>query len=163
MGVTKYVISQPTSGRQHLKLRMGLWMVSHALWINQCIKHLHAIYDFRFYASLLGNLLLCILTTFSFRVDNMKSMGRFRQEMWTIGVEKLYINLRKCTFMSHNVVFLGFVVSSIGIEANPKKTKVIFNWHVPIGIHKVWSFHGLPHSIDVLFGISTLLWTKITK
>ena len=66
----------------------------------------------------------------------MESMRGFRQVMWTIRVEKLYINLRKCTFMTHNVVLLGFVISSKGIEPNPKKTMLI-------GTNKVWSFHGL--------------------
>ncbi|KAL6316891.1 hypothetical protein AAG906_023546 [Vitis piasezkii] len=56
-----------------------------------------------------------------------------KQVMRTLRAEKFYINLKKCTFMSPSVVFLGFVVSS----------KAIVDWPIPTNIHEVRSFHGM--------------------
>ena len=45
--------------------------------------------------------------------------------------------------MSPSVVFLGFVVSSKGVEIDPEKIKAIVDWLVPTNIHEVRSFHGM--------------------
>ncbi|RVX03925.1 Transposon Ty3-I Gag-Pol polyprotein [Vitis vinifera] len=66
-----------------------------------------------------------------------------KQVMRTLRAEKFYINLKKCTFMSPSVVFLGFVVSSKGVETDPEKIKAIVDWPVPTNIHEVRSFHGM--------------------
>lgn len=56
--------------------------------------------------------------------------------------EQLFANLRKCAFMTSQV-FLGFVVSSDGMSADPKKVHAIVEWSEPRHIHEVHSFHGL--------------------
>ncbi|KAH9780675.1 hypothetical protein KPL71_008169 [Citrus sinensis] len=38
--------------------------------------------------------------------------------------EKLYANLKKCTFCTNQIVFLGYVVSAKGIEVDEEKVKV---------------------------------------
>ena len=45
--------------------------------------------------------------------------------------------------MSPSVVFLGFVVSSKGVEIDPEKIKAIIDWPVPTNIHEVRNFHGM--------------------
>ena len=45
--------------------------------------------------------------------------------------------------MSSSVIFLGFVISSKGIETNLEKIKAIVDGLVPTKIHEVWSFHGM--------------------
>lgn len=57
--------------------------------------------------------------------------------------ECFYINLKKCTFMSTSVVFLGYIVSSKGVEVNPAKVKAIVDCLTPTNILEVCSFHGL--------------------
>ena len=57
--------------------------------------------------------------------------------------EKLYVNLKKCSFVQHSVIFLGFVVSKDGVSADPEKVKAIREWPEPSTIHEVRSFHGL--------------------
>ena len=42
--------------------------------------------------------------------------------------EKLYANLKKCSFCMDKVVFLGYVVSMKGIEENVKAIK---EWPTP--------------------------------
>ena len=39
--------------------------------------------------------------------------------------EKLLINLKKCSFVKRELVYLGFVVSAEGLKMNPEKVKAI--------------------------------------
>ncbi|KAK8923695.1 hypothetical protein KSP39_PZI019139 [Platanthera zijinensis] len=57
--------------------------------------------------------------------------------------EKLYVNLKKCAFLSESVHFLGFIISSTGVSVDPEKVKSIRDWPVPKNIHEARSFHGL--------------------
>ena len=45
--------------------------------------------------------------------------------------ERLYANLKKCTFCTDRLVFLGFVVSAAGIEVDEEKVKAIRDWPTP--------------------------------
>jgi hypothetical protein len=57
--------------------------------------------------------------------------------------EKLVANLKKYTFCTDKLVFLGFVVSKRGIEVDEEKVKAIQEWPMPTTISQVRSFHGL--------------------
>lgn len=57
--------------------------------------------------------------------------------------EKLYTNLKKCTFMTHQMIFLGFIISGEGMTIDPKNIKVIVSWPKPVNFHEVHSFHRL--------------------
>ncbi|PKI50182.1 hypothetical protein CRG98_029426 [Punica granatum] len=56
---------------------------------------------------------------------------------------KLYANMKKCTFCMDRVVFLGFVVSSKGIQVDEEKVKAIKDWPTPKSVIDVRSFHSL--------------------
>ena len=57
--------------------------------------------------------------------------------------EQLYAYLAKCTFCTDKVVFLGFVVSSQGVEVDEEKTKAVREWVAPQNVSQVRSFLGL--------------------
>ncbi|KAL9308634.1 putative nucleotidyltransferase, Ribonuclease H [Arabidopsis thaliana] len=57
--------------------------------------------------------------------------------------EKLYANLKKCTFCTDNLVCLGFVVSADGIKVDEEKVKAIRIWPSPKNVSEVRSFNGL--------------------
>ena len=57
--------------------------------------------------------------------------------------EKLFANFRKCSFCMDKVVFLGFIVSTQGIEVDEEKVRAIKEWSTPTSITEVRSFHGL--------------------
>ena len=57
--------------------------------------------------------------------------------------EELYANLKKCTFCTDNLVFLGFVVSADGVKVDEEKVKAIKDWPSPKTVGEVRSFHGL--------------------
>ena len=70
-------------------------------------------------------------------------LDHLKQVCSTLRRENLYANLKKCSFFTDSVIFLGFVVSSKGVYVGPQKVKAIVDWPKPKNIHKVCSFHGL--------------------
>jgi hypothetical protein len=57
--------------------------------------------------------------------------------------EKLYANLKTCSFCLDKVVFLGYLVSGKGLAVDEEKVKAIKEWPTPKSITEVKSFHGL--------------------
>jgi hypothetical protein len=55
----------------------------------------------------------------------------------------LKIKPSKCQFLRSSVDFLGYVVSSQGIETDPRKIDAVKNWPVPKRLKEVRSFVGL--------------------
>lgn len=43
---------------------------------------------------------------------------------------KLYVKVKKCEFHATAVSFLGFVISTGGIQMDPDKTKPVMDWPV---------------------------------
>jgi hypothetical protein len=58
-------------------------------------------------------------------------------------VARLFGNLEKCTFCTERVSFLGYVVTSQGIEVDEAKVQAIQSWPMPTMVTQVRSFHGL--------------------
>ena len=57
--------------------------------------------------------------------------------------EKLYVNLKKCTFCMERIVFLGYVVIAQVIKIDEEKVKAIQDWPIPKLASEVRSFHRL--------------------
>ena len=57
--------------------------------------------------------------------------------------EKLLINLKKCSFVKKELVYLGFVVLVEGLKIDLEKVKAILEWPTPRSVIEVRSFHGL--------------------
>ena len=57
--------------------------------------------------------------------------------------EKLLINLKKCSFMQTELIYLGFVISANELKMDPEKVDVIRKWPSPRNVFEVRSFHGL--------------------
>jgi hypothetical protein len=55
----------------------------------------------------------------------------------------LFGNLEKCTFCTDRVSFLGYVVTSQGIEVDEVKIVAITSWPLPTTVMQVQSFLGL--------------------
>ena len=66
-----------------------------------------------------------------------------RTTLQTLRENKLNAKLSKCEFWLDHVVFLGHVISSKGIEVDPKKIEAIWNWEVPKNVTEVRSFLGM--------------------
>ena len=70
-------------------------------------------------------------------------VDHLRKILEVLRKERLFGNLKKCDFCTDKVVFLGFVVSSKGIEVDEEKIKAIKDWPTPTTVGQVRSFHGL--------------------
>ncbi|KAI0529651.1 hypothetical protein KFK09_002205 [Dendrobium nobile] len=58
-------------------------------------------------------------------------LSHLRQLFVELQENKLYLNLSKCEFSTSQVNFLGFIVSSEGVEMNKDKVSAILNWPTP--------------------------------
>uniref|UniRef100_A0A2N9EBM0 Tf2-1-like SH3-like domain-containing protein n=1 Tax=Fagus sylvatica TaxID=28930 RepID=A0A2N9EBM0_FAGSY len=80
------------------------------------------------------------------QVEDLMSKGYVRESMSSMcstsatsakegwDVEDLYANFKKCNFCMEKVVFLGYVVSTTGIEVDEEKVKAIKEWPTPKSI-----------------------------
>ena len=75
--------------------------------------------------------------------DEQAHQDHLNQIMHVLKCEKLYGNLKKCTFFTQEVTFLGYIVFEEGIKADECKLEPIRSWPLPQSIHDVRSFHGL--------------------
>ncbi|KAF7124667.1 hypothetical protein RHSIM_Rhsim12G0120100 [Rhododendron simsii] len=66
-----------------------------------------------------------------------------RQVLMVLQENKLYIQLKKCSFLTRSLLFLGYVVSSEGIHVDEEKVRAIRDWPTPKSVTEVRSFHGL--------------------
>ena len=60
-----------------------------------------------------------------------------RQVLQTLRENQLYVNLKKCTFFTDSLIFLGYIVSASGIKVDPSKVEAIHNWPTPTTISEV--------------------------
>jgi hypothetical protein len=70
-------------------------------------------------------------------------LNHVKEVMETLRASKLFINLKKCSFMMDRLPFLGFIFSSDGIRVDEEKVRAIREWPTPGTVGKVRSFHGL--------------------
>lgn len=55
----------------------------------------------------------------------------------------MYINLKKCNFLTDKLLFLRYVVSADGIHVDEDKVRAVREWPTPKTVSDVRSFHGL--------------------
>src|SRR3954469_4175798 len=61
----------------------------------------------------------------------------------TLRENKLYCKLKKCDFFKDSVEYLGHVISSQGIQVDPRKIIAIESWPAPTNVSELRSFLGL--------------------
>ncbi|KAL0546790.1 hypothetical protein IC582_016703 [Cucumis melo] len=81
-----------------------------------------------------------ILVYSSSREDHLQHLRKLFQVLTEI---ELYINPKKCTFLTKEIVFLGFLIKEGKIGIEPKKVEAIQSWPVPTFIKEVQGFLGL--------------------
>ena len=69
--------------------------------------------------------------------------GHFRTALHTLRAHRLYAKLSKCEFWLSEVVFLGHVVSSIGIVVDPAKVEAVLRRERSTTATEIRSFLGL--------------------
>jgi hypothetical protein len=81
--------------------------------------------------------------------------------------EKLLVNMKKCSFMKTELIYLGFVISANELKMDPEKVEVIKKWPSPRNVFEVRSFHVLASFyrkfIRNFSGISTAMMDTVKK
>lgn len=75
--------------------------------------------------------------------NQAEHLKHVKQVLQVLHENQLYINLKKCTFCTSKLLFLGFVVGEDGIQVDEEKVSAIRDWPTPTSVTKVRSFHGL--------------------
>lgn len=57
--------------------------------------------------------------------------------------ENKLINIKKCSFVRDEIVYMGFVILAHGLKIDPKMVSAIIEWPTPESIAEVRSFHKL--------------------
>ena len=70
-------------------------------------------------------------------------MGHSRVAFQTLKEHQLYAKYGKCEFWLRSVTFLGQIISSEGVEVDPRKMEVVKNWPRPLTPTNIRSFLGL--------------------
>lgn len=73
-------------------------------------------------------------------------------------INKVYVNLKKCSFMTSKLLFLGFVAGADRVKVNKEKVRAIREWPMPKIVNDVWSFVAGLLFIEDLFKILVVLW-----
>ena len=66
-----------------------------------------------------------------------------REVLGVLRQDKLFAAKHKCLFGVREVLFLGYVVSDMGIAVDTSKIDVVRSWPIPKTLTEVKSFHGL--------------------
>ena len=63
--------------------------------------------------------------TLIYSKSNEEHLSHLREVFRVLEKSKFYVNLKKCSFMTKKLLFLGFVVSGYGIQVDEEKIKAI--------------------------------------
>ena len=69
--------------------------------------------------------IVCLNDILIFSKSLDEHLFHIRSVLERLREEKLLINLRKCSFVKKELVYLGFVVLAKGLKMDPEKVKVI--------------------------------------
>ena len=70
-------------------------------------------------------------------------MEQLRDVLSVLQENQLFLNLKKCSFTTNSLLFLGYVVSSKGIHVVEEKVQAIREWPASKTVIELRSFHGL--------------------
>ena len=69
--------------------------------------------------------------------------GHLRIVLQTLREHRLYVKFSKCEFWLTEVIFLGHVVSALGVSMDPEKVEAVISWERPKSVFEIHSFLGL--------------------
>nr|GEW12206.1 hypothetical protein [Tanacetum cinerariifolium] len=110
---------------------------------------------------------VCFDDILDFSKGKTKHLEHLSAIFEVLSQQQLYVNLKKCEFMTHSLVFLGYVISEDGILVDSAKVDAIVSWPTPTSLHEIRSFHRcrtchLAKSTSHNAGLYTLLPVPIS-
>ena len=80
---------------------------------------------------------------FIFSQNKEEHLRHLKLVLGTLQKEKLLLNLKNCSFLKKELIYLGFMVSEEGLKMDLEKVQVILNLPTPRSAYEVRIFHGL--------------------
>lgn len=81
----------------------------------------------------------------------LEHLEHLRMVLEVLQNKKLFINLKKCSFLTSKLIFLGYVVSFEGIHVDEDKVKAIRDWPAPKNVSELNSFPWASSVLSVLY------------
>lgn len=72
--------------------------------------------------------------------DVEEHIEHVRQVFTVLRKKELFVNIKKCMFLTTSLVFLGFVIGKEGIRVDEDKVQAIRDWPSPKFVTEVPSF-----------------------
>ena len=88
-------------------------------------------------------LVVCFDDILVYNKTRAEYLDHFLRFFLILHTNKLFTNLKKCSFMQNQVLFLGFIMFDQGISTDTDKVKAIRKWPEPKTLSKARNFHGL--------------------
>ena len=70
-------------------------------------------------------------------------VGHLAQDLSCLAINNFFIKLSKCVFSQDTVDYLGHIVSSGGVRADPQRIEAMVQWPQPTSIQQLHGFLGL--------------------
>jgi transposase InsO family protein len=74
--------------------------------------------------------------------DELEHTAHVRKVIQRLQEAGLQIDIKKCEFSTKRTKYLGFIISTEGIEVDPEKIEVVIAWQIPTTVKGVQSFLG---------------------
>ena len=114
-----------------------------AFRIVQCSQHFHEAYE----SGIETIYWKVCRSLFWWYLIYSKTEAAYYNHVWEVLVvlkaNELYINLKKCSFLTAKLLFLGYMVSVDRIHVDEDKVHAIREWPTPKIVSDVRSFHRL--------------------
>ena len=95
-------------------------------FINETLRdHLNIIYT-----AYLDNVLIYL-------DDEAKHKDHVLTVLGKISKARMYLNVAKCSFSTKRVKYLGLILTTDGLEIDPKKVAIVLKWQLPRTIKDV--------------------------
>lgn len=78
-----------------------------------------------------------------FNKDKESHLKDLKKVLVILKQNSLILNMQKCDFLVHELVFLGYIVGNQGLKVDPSKTAALDSWMTPSNVTEVRSFLGL--------------------